>query len=467
MHILVLGINHKTATLEIREKIAFAENHIRQAYDTLKKVHSVTQCIILSTCNRTEIYAVVEDLVEGKNILLSMLQEVKGINPTEIETNLYYYFNREAVSHLFQVTAGLDSMILGETQILGQVKNAYEKAIENGMVNKILHGLFQRTVSCAKKVQTETEINCNSLSISYTALDMIRKKLDHFEEMRVLVIGAGKMSRLTLQQLHSWGVKNIKVTSRTYQRAKKLAELFDAITIDFKNLKDLLTGVDLIVSSTGAPHLLIHKEEMATVMKERNQRPIFIVDIAVPRDIDPEVAVLDNVFLYDMDTLQEVINTNQKERKKEAAMARNMIIAETEQFQAWFKTLEVAPVIKALRHKTDLIRQEKTDSYIKNKLGQLNKKEKEAVDNLTKSIVNAILKEPILKMKNTSSQEEAKIFIDSLRFLFDLHKDIFNEEGSLEIIENKKQGPVIEKGEYWSENRPDYLGTRKSNTGSS
>jgi len=455
MHILVLGINHKTATLEIREKIAFAENHIRQAYDTLKKVHSVTQCIILSTCNRTEIYAVVEDLVEGKNSLLSMLQEVKGVNPTEIETNLYYYFNREAVSHLFQVTAGLDSMILGETQILGQVKNAYEKAIENGMVNKVLHGLFQRTVSCAKKVQTETEINCNSLSISYTALDMIRKKLDHFEEMRVLVIGAGKMSHLTLQQLHSWGVKNIKVTSRTYQRAKKLAELFDAITIDFKNLKDLLPGVDLIVSSTGAPHLLIHKEEMAAVMKERNQKPIFIVDIAVPRDIDPEVAVLDNVFLYDMDTLQQVINTNHKERKKEAAMARK------------FKTLEVAPVIKALRHKTDLIRQEKTDRYIKNKLGQLNKKEKEAVDNLTKSIVNAILKEPILKMKDTASQEEAKIFIDSLRFLFDLQKNTFNEKGSNEIIENKKQGPVIEKGEYWSENRPDYIGTRKSNTGSS
>jgi len=424
MQIVLLGINHKTAALETREKVAFADKHVRESLDCLKREGKIGQCVILSTCNRTEIYALAADASGGRAALIAMLEEVRGATFSELENCTYFYSGFDAVNHLFRVTAGLDSMILGETQVLGQVREAYEKSCDLEGAGKEMHGLFQHAVRCAKRVQTETKINHNSVSVSYVAVEMIKKELGSFEGLRVLVIGAGKMSRLTLKHLHELGAKDIRVTSRTYQRAKDLAHLFNGRTIDFSRKKETLHDIDIIISSTGAPHLLLKKEDMAAVMEKRRSRPVFIIDIAVPRDIDPAVRELKEVFLYDMDSLQQVVDGNQKEREKEAAAAGEMIADETDQFMSWFKTLEVTPVIKALRQKADQVRQAEMEKYLGGKLGRLDEKEKKAVENLTKSIVNAILKDPIIRMKDQAVQESADDHARALLHLFDLQGEV-------------------------------------------
>jgi glutamyl-tRNA reductase len=429
MQIIALGINHKTASLETREKVAFAGKHKAEAYSDLVCGGPIGQCVILSTCNRTEIYALASDAEAGRAALIAMLEKVRGATCAELENCLYYYSGPEAVAHLFRVTAGLDSMILGETQILGQVKEAYDKAVQLGSIGKELHGLFQQAVRCAKKVQTDTKINHNSVSVSYIAVEMLRKEIGSFEGMRVLVIGTGKMSRLTLKHLHDLGAQDIWVTNRTHARARELARQFDGKTVDFSRKKENLPAIDIIISSTGAPHLLLRKDDMEQVMTLRNNKPVFIIDLAVPRDIDPEISKLKNIFLYDMDSLQQVVAGNQQERKKEASAARNMIALEAEEFQDWFKTLAVGPVIRALRHKADQIRTAETAKYIERKLCRLNEKEKEAVENLTRSIVNAILKDPIMRMKDNALRKATGDHIESLLYLFDLEDECVQGQG--------------------------------------
>jgi len=423
MQVLVLGINHKTAALKTREKMAFADKHKDQAYQCLAASEVVKESVILSTCNRTEIYARTEDADAGRAALITMLEEVRGATFEELKNCIYYYSGCEAVTHLLRVTAGLDSMILGETQIQGQVREAYEKAKQAGAVDKALHGLFQQAAKCAKRVQNETKINHNSVSVSYVAVDMIKKELGCFDDLTVLVIGAGKMSRLTLQHLHGLGVKDIRVTSRTYQRAKDLAHFFNGQTIDFSRKEETLSAIDIIISSTGAPHLILRREDLEQIMARRNNRPLFVIDIAVPRDIDPAVGELKNVYLFDMDSLQQAVAENQQEREKEAWAAKDMIVEESEEFQAWFKTLSIAPVIKALREKADAVRQAETERFIGSKLSQLSDREKQVVENMGKSIMNAILKDPILRMKSTAVRESEDFHLECLLYLFDLHQE--------------------------------------------
>jgi glutamyl-tRNA reductase len=423
MQIVVMGINHKTAPLKVREKIAFSDKHKAQACTYLFKSGLLEQCVILSTCNRTEIYALAREAAVGRAALVSMLGAVRGVAFEELENCIYFYSGYDAVMHLFRVTAGLDSMILGETQVLGQVRDAYEKAIELEAVGKEMHGLLQNAVRCAKKVQTETKINHNSVSVSYLAVEMIRKELGSFEGLRVLVIGAGKMSRLTLKHLYDLGAKDIRVTSRTYQRAKDLAHLFEGKTVDFSRKKETLPDIDIIISSTGAPHLILRREDMEQVMKKRQNRPMFIIDIAVPRDIDPRIAELKNIYLYDMDSLQQVVADNREEREKEAYTAGEMIASEAEKFQAWFQALNVVPVIKALRKKADRIRDAETLKCLEGKLCRLSEKEKLAVENLTKAIVNAILKDPIIRMKETAVCANSSCHTDALLDLFNLQQE--------------------------------------------
>ncbi len=424
MQLIALGINHKTAALETREKVAFADKHKAQAYVYLSERGAVEQCVIISTCNRTEIYALCEEASAGRAELIAMLEVVRGATVAELEHCMYFYSGLNAVTHLFRVAAGLDSMILGETQVVGQIREAYDHACDLEAVSKELHALFQHAVRCAKKVQTETKINHNSISVSYIAVDMIKKELGCFDNLSVLVIGAGKMSRLTLKHLHDLGARDIRVTSRTYRRAKDLAYLFNGKTIDFSRKKETLPAIDIIISSTGAPHLLLRKEDLAQVMETRNHKPMFVIDIAVPRDIDPSIKDLKNVYLYDMDSLQQVVAGNQQERKKEASAAAEIIDREAEEFLAWFKTLSVTPVIKALRLKADQIREAETEKALGGKLSRLSDKDKKAIENLTRSIVNAILKDPIVRMKNDAVQEAADLCIDTMLQLFDLQQEL-------------------------------------------
>ena len=431
MEIIVLGINHKTAALKTREKVAFADKHLREACRFLERTEAVRQCVILSTCNRSEIYALAAGPSEGRTALIAMLEAVRGVTFAELDSCSYLYSGFDAVNHLFRVTTGLDSMLIGETQILGQVKEAYAKGCANGAVGKELHGLFQQAVSCAKKVQTETGINDNAVSVSYLAVDMIKSELGSFDGLAVLVIGAGKMSRLTLRHLFELGAKDIRVTSRTYERARDLAHFFNGRTIDFSRKIETLQEIDIIISSTGAPHLLLRKEEMIRIMEKRRHRPIFIIDIAVPRDIDPAVGELENVYLYDMDSLQRVVDRNLKERAREATLAEEVVSEEASEYCEWLKTLRVTPVIRALRKKVDKIRAEETGKCVDGKLRRLSAKEKEAVENLTKSIVNAILKEPIIRMKDDAVNDNHEDQVEALMHLFNLQQEI---ESGMESI---------------------------------
>ena len=427
MEIVALGINHKTAALETREKIAFTAKDKAEAYAWLRECEPAVEAVIISTCNRTEIYACCSEVGYGRQVLVEMLQQVRGVQYAEIENSLYFYSGFEAVSHLLAVTAGLDSMILGETQIQGQVREAYDEAVEAKAVGKPLHGLFRQAAKCAKRVQTETRINHNSVSVSYLAVDMIKKELGSFDQLAVLVIGAGKMSRLTLQHLFEAGARDIRVTSRTFERAKDLAHLFEGRTVDFSRKEETLPDIDIIITSTGAPHLILRRADLEQVMPGRGHRPLFIIDIAVPRDVETAVREMDNVYLYDMDSLQQVVAANLKEREKEALEARNLVSEEAEEYRAWFKALDIAPVIKALREKADRIRQAETEKCLERKLGGLSEKEKQAVENLSHSIMNALLKEPILNMKSTAVRETEDFHLECLLYLFNLQQEF--EEG--------------------------------------
>lgn len=416
---IIVGINHKTAPVELREKLSFSETQLTRSLSFCKECEGVYECVILTTCNRTEIYAVGSDEKTLQALLMQMLSEIKGIDTEAVGPNLYLHTQEKAVEHLFTVTAGLDSMILGETQILGQVKDSYAKGTAAGTVGTVFHSLFRQAVTAAKRVQTETGINQNAASVSYAAVELAKKIFNHLSNRTVLILGAGKMSELTLRHLYDQGVKKVIVVNRTKERADRLAACFGGVSEYYEKRRDCLIEADIVISSTGAPHFILDKEEMATVMRVRRGKPIFLIDIAVPRDIDPKVNDLENVYLYDIDDLQAVVASNMKEREQEAVRARLIIKEEISQFQMWFKTQEVVPLIAALRRKAETIRQSELEVSLK-KLANLSDKEKKNVENLTKAIVNRILREPVLRIKEFALEDKSEMYVASLCQLFDL-----------------------------------------------
>ena len=418
--IIIIGINHKTAPVELREKLSFTESQLTRSLAFCREQSRIYECAILTTCNRTEIYAVGTDQESLCQLIMQMLAEIKDIDTEAVRPNLYIYAQDKAVQHLFTVTAGLDSMILGETQILGQVKDAYAKANEAGTVSSTFHALFRQAVTAAKRVQTETGINQNAASVSYAAVELAKKIFGRLDNRTVLILGAGKMSELTLRHLYDQGVKKVIVVNRTKERADKLADCFGGVAEYFEKRRDCLVQADIVISSTGAPHFVLEKEEMMSVMRSRRGKPIFLIDIAVPRDIDPKINDLDNVYLYDIDDLQAVVASNLKDREHEAVKARLIIREEISEFQIWFKTQEVTPLIAALRGKAEAIRQAELEVSLGKRLASLSDKEKKHVENLTKAIVNRILREPVLRIKEFALDDNSELYVASLCQLFDL-----------------------------------------------
>lgn len=441
--ILIVGINHKTAPVELREKLSFSESQLTLSLAFCKANTEIQECVILTTCNRTEIYAVGEEQELLLKRIMQLLAEIKGIDTEALRPNLYSYTQTKAVEHLFTVTAGLDSMILGETQILGQVKEAYAKGKGAGTVGNVFHALFRQAVTAAKRVQTETGINQNAASVSYAAVELAKKIFGRLDNRTVLVLGAGKMSELTLRHLYDQGVKKVIVVNRTKERADKLAHSFGGVADYYENRRDCLTQADIVISSTGAPHFVLEKEEMGIVMRARRGKPIFLIDIAVPRDIDPKVNELDNVYLYDIDDLQAVVAANLKDRQHEAAKARLIIAEEISQFQAWVKTKEVVPLIAALRNKAETIRQTELEVSLR-KLPNLNDKEKKHVENLTRAIVNRILKEPVLRIKEFALKNKSEVYVASLCQLFDLTEELNGQ--AAHWPEEEQVGAVVGEG---------------------
>ncbi|MGM0874454.1 MAG: glutamyl-tRNA reductase [Bacillota bacterium] len=439
MHILVVGLNYKTAPVEIREKLTFQPNELADAMKQLKEQKSILENVIVSTCNRTEIYAVVDQLHTGRYYIKSFLAEWFGLDKEEISPYLTIFEHDGALEHLYKVACGLNSMILGETQILGQVRSSFLLAQENQTIGTIFNQLFKQVITLAKRSHSETDIGANAVSVSYAAVELAKKIFGDLRTKHVLILGAGKMGELAVQNLHGSGVGRVTVMNRTLQKAMELANRFNGKAKDINELQCGLVEADILISSTGAKDFVITKDMMTHVEKMRKGRPLFMVDIAVPRDLDPKLAELDGVFLYDIDDLQGIVEANLQERKVAAEKIELMIEAEIVQFKQWINTLGVVPVIAALRQKALNIQAETMES-IERKMPNLTDREKKLLSKHTKSIINQLLRDPIVKVKELSAESNAQ---DSL----ELFMKIFNIE---EAVEEQVQKERADKQSYLS-----------------
>ncbi|MCP1355283.1 glutamyl-tRNA reductase [Aneurinibacillus migulanus] len=434
MHILTIGLNYRTAPVEIRERFAFLEQDKPEALAKLQNTKSILECVIVGTCNRTEIYAVVDQLHTGRHFTKNYLSEWFGVPREEFIDHIYIKENDTAVQHLFRVACGLDSMVLGETQILGQIKDAFALSQSQGATGTVFNKLFQQTITLAKRAHSETEINKNAVSTSYAAIELGKKVFGYFDNKTVLVLGAGKMSELTAKHLHANGAPRVLVANRTYERAVSLAEKFRGIAMPMDQLQDALVLADIVISSTGSDDYVVTKRNVETIMRKRRQRPLFMIDIAVPRDLDPAINDLDGVYLYDIDDLEGIVAANMRERAREAEKIGIMIGEELVAFKTWLNTLGVGPLISALREKL-LTHQQEAMRNIENKCPELTEKEIRMINKQTRSLINQIMHDPIVRIKEMSGQPGADEALDMFIKLFALENSF--EEAEQEVEEKE------------------------------
>lgn len=439
MHTIVVGLNYKTAPVEIREKLSFIESELPQAMEALQKQKSILENVIVSTCNRTEIYAVVDQLHTGRHFVKQFLADWFDLPVETFSSYLTIREEDEAVEHLFKVTAGIDSMVLGETQILGQVKKSFLSGQEIGTTGTVYNQLFKQAVTFAKRAHNETAIGENAVSVSYAAVELAKKIFGSLQRKHVAILGAGKMGELAIENLYGSGVGKVTVINRTFEKAESLAAKFHGQAKSMKELQCSLLEADILITSTGATDYVIDYELMQFVERLRKGKPLFMVDIAVPRDIDPCVGDLPNVFLYDIDDLQGIVEANLAERERAAADITDMIGHEVLQFKDWVSTLGVVPVISALRKKANRI-QEETMTSIENKMPDLTERERKILSKHTKSIINQLLKEPILQAKEMANSPKAN---EQLR----LFQQIFGIEEAVEAEVQEMTKQELERKE--------------------
>lgn len=419
MHILVSGLSHKTAPVEVREALTFPEHAVGEALTSLTAFPHINEAVILSTCNRTEVYAVASDIEGGQRDIVTFLDGCHTAKGYAVEDYVYSHDSLGAINHLFRVVSSLDSMIIGEAQILGQTKEAYNHAFEVQTTNLVFNRLFRQAFAVGKRVRTETDIGENAVSISYAAVQLTKKVFQDLTGKTVMLVGAGKMSELTAKHLLSSGVETVMITNRSYDRAVTMAKTFNGRPVKFDDFIEEMSAADIVISSTGAPHTVIKKDAMKKVMAKRRGRPIFLIDIAVPRDIDSDVNDVENVYLYDIDDLQSVVDSNLEERTREAKEAEIIIRQEVQEFLSWLSTLEVIPTIADLRRRAERIRQAEL-ARIGGKLAELSADELNAVNAITSGIINKLLHEPMVRLKESAGHKEGYLYVDSLRHLFAL-----------------------------------------------
>ncbi|MFP7734514.1 glutamyl-tRNA reductase [Priestia aryabhattai] len=423
MHIIAVGLNFRTAPVEIREKLSFNEQELASAMKTLSGQKSILENIIVSTCNRTEIYAVVDQLHTGRYYVKAFLAEWFGIDKEEFSPYLTIYENDGAIEHLYRVACGLDSMVIGETQILGQVRSSFLLAQEEETIGTVFNQLFKQAVTLAKKAHHETEIGANAVSVSYAAVELAKKIFGDLSSKHVLILGAGKMGQLAVQNLYGSGAKKVTVVNRTFEKAQELANRFSGEAKPFADLQQALSEADILISSTGANDYVVTKEMMSEAERTRKGRPLFMVDIAVPRDLDPELDELETVFLYDIDDLNGIVESNLQERQKAADEIEIMLEAEIVTFKSWLGTLGVVPVISALRQKALTIQAE-TMKSIDRKLPNLSERERKVLNKHTKSIINQLLRDPILHAKELAGEKHAEESLELFMKIFNIEQEV-------------------------------------------
>ena len=421
MNLIVAGLSYKTSPVEIREKLSFSSQEIKKSLKKIVDLPEIYEGIILSTCNRVEIFFSTQEKEKGIEEIKNFLSDYHQIPLEKLTPHLYFYSDQEAIKHVFRVASSLDSMILGEPQILGQLKDAYRNAVECKTTGLILNRLLHKAFFVAKRVRTETNIASSAVSVSFAAVELARKIFDKIDNKKVLLIGAGEMAELVTQHLISNGVKDLFIANRTFERAQSLVKQFGGRAIAFEDISLYLSQVDIVISSINASHFIITPDQTQAALKMRKNKPLFMIDISVPRTLDPRINNISNVYLYDIDDLEGIVETNKQIRKNEAKKAEEIIEKEKLVFLKWLKQQEVTPTIKHLKEKVERIRQKELEKTI-SKWKSLNEKEKEKLDALTRSIVNKILHDPITYLKNEGIKNG--LSIEEIQKLFRL--DEFN-----------------------------------------
>jgi len=418
--VVVTGISHKTAPLELREKLALDAEAALRVERELATRAGACEAVALSTCNRTELYAYAKDSLAASQAAVACLAEQAGVPVAELGPSVYSYSGDAAIAHLFRVTASLDSMVVGEAQIVAQMKAAYQGACEGGCTSVVFNRLFRRALEVGKRVRTETSIGERPVSVSSAAVELALQVFGKFRDHVVLILGAGETSELTATYLKAHGIERILVANRTYAAAEELARRVGGRAVPFEDLEGQLGAADIVVASTAAPHVVVTREHVERAMKHRRHRPLFLIDIAVPRDLDPAIARVDNAFLYDIDDLQHVVDENRHEREKEAAKAERIVAEELDEVRTWLRSLEVVPTIAGLRDSVEKIRRAELER-LGNRLGDLSAEQRAQVELLTASIVNKILHAPTVRMKEAAGREECYLYVDAVRTLFGLN----------------------------------------------
>jgi glutamyl-tRNA reductase len=408
MKVLVIGLNHKTASIEIREKLAFTGAKLEEGVFALRKIPEVKEAALLSTCNRVEIYTCVNNTAAAVENIKNFLASFHNMIRKDFEGSLYSLTETDAVRHVLRVASSLDSMVLGEPQILGQLKDVFDFALNKKTTGILLNKLFKKAISTAKRVRTETKIAENAVSISFAAVELAKKIFTDLSAKSFMLLGAGEMAELAARHLVNNGVKEVAVVNRTYERGCEMAGEFDGRAVRFEDFLHELAHMDIIICSTGAPSYILVREQMNKVMKERKHRPVFIIDISVPRNIDPDINKIENVYLYDVDDLQEVINSNILERKKEAEKAEQIINEEVEGFIKWMSSLDSVPTIVALRQKAEGIKNEELEKF-KVKFPDMSEDRLKAVEYLASAIVNKLIHPPTSALKEDAENRDELI----------------------------------------------------------
>ena len=421
--IIIVGLNHDTAPIEVREIVAFGRSVLGGSLKRLQSLASINEGVILSTCNRVEVVAASSDERAAFREIKAFLAEresPKGHG--RLDDHLYTYSGDTAVRHLFRVAASLDSMVVGEPQILGQLKDYYLAAQEAGTVGTILHRLFHRSFSVAKRVRTETGIASRAVSVSSVAVDLAKRIFDRLEGKVVMLIGAGEMGDLVARHLQRCGVSSLMVTNRTFERAVELAAQFHGNPIRFEDFPRYLKLADLVIGCTSSPEFLLRPETIGRVLRERKQQAMFFIDLGDRHNFDPRINEIDNVYLYDIDDLESVAKQNLEERSSEASKAEEIVNEEVAGFLRWLDSLEQVPSIVALRQKLEEIRQRELEKSLSTSLKGLSEKERQALEDMTSAIINKILHFPISRLKKQPADQDEVIYTKALQKLFDLEE---------------------------------------------
>ena len=420
--IVNIGMNHETAPVELRECLAMESDSISKALDSMRELDCIWEGLFLSTCNRVEALFTTDSAAEAKRSIISLMSKIGNIPEEELISTLYTYEDSDAIRHILRVASSLDSMVVGEPQILGQIKDAYVQATLEKTSGVIINRLMHRAFHAAKRVKTETEICEAAVSISYSAVEMAKKIFHVLDGKKVLLIGAGEMAELAAKHLIAQGVSSMVVANRTFERAVQVAELFDARPVSFEEIGPQLADVDIVLASTASPEYVVTHSQVKNAFRKRRNRPLFFIDIAVPRDIQPEVNKLENVYVYDIDDLKGVIELNKTQRQQEAIKAERIVQEEVLKFEKWLKTLAVVPTIVSLKEKVEaIIQAELKKSY--SSFAELAPDQKETIQTLMRSVAEKIINDPILYLKRKAHRPTLNTYLDATRNLFDLDQD--------------------------------------------